>query len=348
MGKLPALDGLRALAIGLVFVLHLSTGLRRAVPTLDSHGLVAQLAGAGGVGVALFFAISGLLVGLPLARNQPLSWPEYARRRAFRILPPYYLALLGALVGQLVLGWASGRELLPALLASALFVHNVVFGAWSRILPVAWSLEIEVQFYALAPLLGKLYKNIRAEWILGLGATVGATVSALANPWLARWHLDRSILSDGHFFLLGLALAGRFVRRGGTLARESYLWDVAGLLGLGGMLFLWGRPGPLAQLVALLGTCGLTLGALHGRLGPMLARLAAPVGVRCYSIYLVHYPLLFLLLKLTTRLPSPPSFGLALALQIALVGVPILLAAEVFHRVVELPCQKYGKKRKDN
>ncbi len=345
MGKLPALDGLRALAIGLVFVLHLSTGLLRATPTLDSHGLIARLAGAGGVGVALFFAISGFLVGLPFARaNQPFSWREYVRRRVFRILPPYYLALLGALIGQIALG---GRELLPSLLASLFFVHNILFGAWSRILPVAWSLEIEVQFYAIAPFLGKLFKNPRAEWLLGLGALAGALGSALGNPWLARWHLDRSSLSDGHFFLLGLALAGRFVRLGEKLAHGSYLWDALGLLGLGGMLFFWGHPGPVAQIAALLGILGLFLGALHGKLGPRLARLAAPVGTRCYSLYLVHYPLLFLLLKLTSRLPHPPGLGATLALQLVLIGPPVLLAAEIFHRAVELPCQKYGKKRKD-
>jgi peptidoglycan/LPS O-acetylase OafA/YrhL len=344
--KLLELDGLRALAVGLVFLLHLTSALRRELPALAREsGWLLRLCGSGGVGVALFFAVSGFLVGLPFAQNRPFERRSYARRRFFRIVPPYWVALGAAFAGQLALGWVSTRELLPSLLASIFFVHNALFGAWSRVLPVAWSLEIEVQFYFLVPLLGRLYRLAHAEWILTGLAFLGAALSALLNPLLSRLHLDRSLLSDGHFFVLGMALAARFVRRG-ELVRSAPLWDVAGAGGLFAMLLLWGRPGPAAQLVALIGILALFLSALHGRVGPTLARFFAPLGERCYSLYLLHYPLLALGLGLTKHLPQPSSSEATIALHAALLVPPVLLTAELFHRIVERPCQKYGKKQK--
>ncbi len=48
-------------------------------------------------------------------------------------------------------------ELLPHLGASVLYIHNLVYGVWSTVNPVAWSLEIEVQFYLMAPLLCRVF-----------------------------------------------------------------------------------------------------------------------------------------------------------------------------------------------
>jgi peptidoglycan/LPS O-acetylase OafA/YrhL len=344
--KLPGLDGLRALAIGLVFLLHLSTGLKRTIPALAHPHIAFTLASAGGVGVALFFTVSGFLVGLPFARGERFDLRRYARRRLYRILPPYWLVLALAFIGQVALGWVSAGTLLPSLLASAFLCHNIVYGAWSRVLPVAWSLEIELQFYLLAPLLGRLYAVRRAEALLIGLALLGGVLSAVGNPYLAKARLDRSLLSEGHFFLLGMALAGRYTRLG-RLAGTGWLWDLSGICGLGLLLLTWGHPGPLVQLAALLGITGLILGALHGRGSLLIAERAAPLGRRCYSLYLLHYPLLTLALPQTTRLVSPADAGLALALQAGLVGLPILLIVEVFYRAIELPCQKYGRKPKD-
>ncbi|MGC4043652.1 MAG: acyltransferase [Armatimonas sp.] len=348
--KLPGLDGLRALAIGLVFLLHLSTGLKRAIPALDHPHLVFTLAGAGGVGVALFFAVSGFLVALPFTRGTYPDLKTYARRRLWRILPPYWLVLLIAFAGQIVMKMGTVSELLPSLLASALFLHNILYGIWSKVLPVAWSLEIEVQFYVVAPLLGRLYAHPRAETLFFGLAFAGGVLSAIANPVLAKLHLDRSLFSEGHFFLLGMGLAGRFTRLG-KLADSGWHWDFAGIVGLAVMLLNWGKLGQWTQigvqLATLVSITGLFLGALHGRICQSIANAGAPLGMRCYSLYLLHYPMLTLMLPLTKKLPMPGDAGLALLLQAIVIGLPILGATEAFYRTVELPCQKYGRNSKE-
>lgn len=344
--KLPGLDGLRALAIGLVFLLHLSTGMKRVIPALDYPHLALTLASAAGVGVALFFAVSGFLVALPFTRGVYPDLKTYTRRRLWRILPPYWLVLLIAFAGQVVMKVATIGELLPSLLASAFFLHNIVYGIWSKVLPVAWSLEIEVQFYVVAPLLGRLYARPRAEQLFFGLALMGGVLSALSNPVLAKLHLDRSLLSEGHFFLLGMGLAGRYTRLG-KLAGSGWHWDIAGMAGLALMLLTWGKPGPWVQLAALVSITGLFLSALHGRISATLANRAAPLGMRCYSLYLLHYPIITLALPFTKKLPMPADAGLALLLQGVVIGLPILGATEAFYRGVELPCQKYGRNPKD-
>src|SRR5690348_11900504 len=103
---LPALDGLRGLAIALVLWYHLMDPrvlLGKAAP-LPLYGLL----GSGFSGVFLFFVLSGFLLFLPYARAllSGESWPaarEFYRRRALRILPAYYVSLAFVLLTQAAL-----------------------------------------------------------------------------------------------------------------------------------------------------------------------------------------------------------------------------------------------------
>ena len=329
---LPELDSLRALAIATVFWLHLSTTLQRAG---ELPGALARFSSGGGWGVALFFTISGFVLALPFARHALLGEPapslkSYYLRRLRRIEPPYLIALGLAFLAQVLTHRASAADLLPHFLASALYVHNVVYGTWSAVLPVAWSLEIEVQFYLLAPLLFRMLKIAdahRRAMVLWL-ATIGMLAfSALAHPWLSERRLDRSLLSDGGFFLLGLALAERFVS--GKLPRASALWDAAGLLSLAAALWFWPSQHPLSHAVGALAVLGAFGAALSGKLGRKVALWtpAATVGGMCYSLYLTHYPLFF---GLVPRLPSG-----ALQAPLALLAAGALGA--LFYLAVERP-----------
>lgn len=327
---LPELDSLRALAIATVFWLHLSTTLRR---TGEPPGALASFSRGGGWGVALFFAISGFVLALPFARHALLGEPApplraYYLRRFRRIEPPYLVALGLAFAAQILTHRATASELLPHLLASVLYVHNIVYGTWSSVLPVAWSLEIEAQFYLLAPLLFQVFKIADARTRTGVlwGATLGLfAFSALAHPWLAAHRLDRSFLSDGGFFLLGLALAERFVA--GKFPTASRAWDVAGLLSLSLALWIWPTGHPLAHGAGAAAVLGAFGAAFCGKLGNRLARWApaAAIGGMCYSLYLTHYPIFF---GLVPRLPFGPANGLVALLAALACGALFYLSVE--------------------
>lgn len=187
-GRIPSLDGIRAVSIAFVLVAHtIGTGL---VP------MNARMAGvAGDLGVRAFFVLSGFLITTLLVRELDargtISLLSFYLRRSFRIFPAFYaylivLAVL-ALTGAIVL-----RD--NDLLAAASYTTN--FHAdrswWTGHL---WSLAVEEQFYVLWPLVLVTLGLVRA-WQF-------AIVAVLAAPMLrvALWHLwpEQRALADQVF-----------------------------------------------------------------------------------------------------------------------------------------------------
>ncbi len=146
---IPSLDGLRALSVMLVIVLH--TLLRHSLYKFIPFPL--RLIGNGALGVFIFFVISGYLITTLLLREQDktgaISLKSFYLRRAFRILPPLYayvlfLAVLGA-TGHLP--GMNRRELISALTLTRNYSTHVSLWAMEHL----WSLCIEEQFYILWP-----------------------------------------------------------------------------------------------------------------------------------------------------------------------------------------------------
>ena len=158
-GRLHQLDGLRAIAIGLVVWHHSLTSIM--VSWLDGHSLqyLANLLQAiTGSGVELFFVLSGIVLLHPYARRmRRFDVKTYAVRRCQRLYPPYWVAWLGTgVVIALATVWPTwySLQVLPRfawpdwLGGVGLFsLSDILYnGAW-------WSLSIEVTFYLLVPLI---------------------------------------------------------------------------------------------------------------------------------------------------------------------------------------------------
>src|SRR5436190_4776765 len=94
-GHVPALDGLRGIAILLVLAIHSPTPPSQDWPSL----LLTFLQSSGWMGVDLFFVLSGFLIGGILLDmpSRVESLRSFYARRALRIWPLYYVALLLAL-----------------------------------------------------------------------------------------------------------------------------------------------------------------------------------------------------------------------------------------------------------
>jgi peptidoglycan/LPS O-acetylase OafA/YrhL len=146
---IPSLDGLRALAVLLVIVLH--TLLRNTLYKFIPFPL--RLVGNGALGVFIFFVISGYLITTLLLREEDktggISLRSFYLRRAFRILPPLYayILFLAALGAAGHLPGMNGRELISALTLTRNYMHHVDLWAMEHL----WSLCIEEQFYVLWP-----------------------------------------------------------------------------------------------------------------------------------------------------------------------------------------------------
>ena len=151
-GRLPALDGIRGLAIIWV-VLHNTTDLLS--PTLHgaSH-VLAFLVHPGWIGVQLFFALSGFLITGSLLDTQRATnyFRAFYARRALRILPLYYTVLILLLIvaPELHLGATLLQANPKEQLSLWLFIVN-----WTHAAPDGfahfWSLAVEEQFYLFWP-----------------------------------------------------------------------------------------------------------------------------------------------------------------------------------------------------
>jgi peptidoglycan/LPS O-acetylase OafA/YrhL len=147
---LPQLDGVRGLAILLVMVLHLWR-----FP--EGHELLNRLAGAGWVGVDLFFVLSGFLITRILFRTKTEAgyYRKFYIRRSLRIFPLYY-AFLILVIGVLPLVVANDQLLQVRSDAAWYFLYlsNVAIGAggWAfAVTNITWSLAVEEQFYLIWP-----------------------------------------------------------------------------------------------------------------------------------------------------------------------------------------------------
>ncbi|MEO1418548.1 MAG: acyltransferase, partial [Bacteroidota bacterium] len=165
------IDGLRFLAILPVVIQHTSERTVRKLPEeLASQGdtMGAFLTQNGGAGVFLFFVISGFILSLPFAKmhlygGSKVKLKKYFGRRITRLEPPYIIWMTVFLLVVLIKGMYTFSEILPHYFLSLVYLHNAVFLKYSFINPVAWSLEVEIQFYLLAPLLTWIFfreKNV--------------------------------------------------------------------------------------------------------------------------------------------------------------------------------------------
>ncbi len=187
----------------------------------------------------LFFVISGFILALPFANHhirngKKIRLKDFYLRRLTRLEPPYILALIGLFCAYMLIGKYTFSELFPSLLASLLYVHQFVFGQAPIIATVAWSLEIEVQFYLLAPFIAYVFA-IRNAWVRRM-------VILLIIVTFAALH-DHSPLPVTtlfeflHFFLLGFLLADLYVSEV-RLSLGNGAALVAGLPIFAGLLFI--------------------------------------------------------------------------------------------------------------
>ena len=153
----PALDGLRGLAVLMVFVFHYGGGLKSADPMVRLIGHATQ---ACWIGIILFFALSGFLITGSLWNSvgQKHRLRNFYGRRVLRILPLYYAALLAAAIISVARG-STFAELKPLALY-VFFLQDLPHLSATAIqfaspLPLyhLWTLAVEEQFYILWPLI---------------------------------------------------------------------------------------------------------------------------------------------------------------------------------------------------
>ena len=151
-----ALDGLRGLAALGVLTLHV--WMFTVQGAHDRRELVSLLTGELRLGVVLFFVLSGYLLAGPWVASALDERPaprlgRFAVKRAARIAPAYWVAMLGSF--WLLSGTGHDYEVSAGQLPLfAAFGQNYVGAVAGKLDPPMWSLVVEVSFYAVLPLAG--------------------------------------------------------------------------------------------------------------------------------------------------------------------------------------------------
>ncbi len=315
----PELDGLRGTAILLVLLLHYVTDSRTHEGDFGPLYRFAQVFRLGWSGVDLFFVLSGFLIGGILldAGSSPNYFQTFYTRRAYRILPIYYVWItLCAIANYAILSSGSpenaatvGSSLRPFIFF--LFLQNFAgppASLFSKyMVSPTWSLAVEEQFYLVAPFLIRHLSLRRLTQVLLL-CVIGAPilrylVFSLLQDGATAVYILMPCRADALAMGILSAIAWRTAVKDFLLRRTLLLKILAGGLLIGALAMTKWMPGPKNaweaafqySWTASLYTSILLIALLDGRSFVARAarwRVLGEFGRISYCFYLIHLGIL--------------------------------------------------------
>lgn len=350
--RFAGLDGVRAVAALAVLLTHVGFQSGQAVNG-SGRSVLSRL----DAGVAVFFVLSGFLLhrqqavaalsGRPLPPVVPYLW-----RRALRVLPAYWLAVLAAFLLLPGNDDATLGDWLRHLTLTQVYVPDGLGAGLTQM----WSLATEVSFYLALPLLGRLAgRTLRSQlalcavmYAVGIGWQAAISQDVLPPHW-GYW-----LPGHADWFALGMALAALSAARSRLLEQvgrdavtcwlgAAALFVVAGtpLTGPYGLALL--TPSETLTRTVLYGVVAVLLllpATAYEQRGPVSVVLASPfvqwLGRVSYGVFLLHLVVLALVFDGLEREPFSGGFWLLMAWTVPL----SLLVAWGSLRVVEEPAMR--------
>ena len=345
--RLAGLDGLRGLAAIYVVIFHVFLRTFPGYP-VDHAPFWAGWFIYGRFAVVTFIVLSGFSLALSPARH---GWrldgiAQFARRRAWRILPAYWAALAFSLAVAWLIVPQPGNGVPDAksVLVNGLLVQNIV-GAHSPN-SAFWSMAVEAQLYLLFPLLLLIVRRRGALLMLSCVTLIVAAVG-IAGPHVA--HLDTFVIHSppelAALFAIGILTAGIV---GAGSERRSWPWPwlaLAAVTPVVAAIWWQGSVWTIDHLFWVDLALGpaiacLLAGLATGRPAPLLrildARPIRSLGLSSYSLYLTHAPILVIVYELIVA--GHVRQGVPAFLVTVVLVVPLTIAfARVFASVFETP-----------
>jgi peptidoglycan/LPS O-acetylase OafA/YrhL len=326
----PALDGVRALAIAGVFLLHLD---RAHFP-------------GGAFGVDVFFVLSAFLItGILLREKQEsggVDFRAFYLRRAFRLVPALIL-WIALFAIPTALAEHDGRKIAWSS-AGSLFYFSDFLEAWTHAMGAAfdqsWSLSVEEQFYLVWPAV-----LVVALLVLRRRSLKALFPVLVVLTLVSSFGVNSYFLPTGHLLAFALGAWGAYQQRYGLdrwlarFLRVPLLAPAACVVFLAASLLSTGQLGDHIVAVAVdVSAVALILALVH-RPGGTTARTLgsrpfAWVGARSYGVYLYGLTLMQLI---------PIVTGWPLHEAAPLDVVATLIVAGLSYRVLEAPIRRKGR-----
>jgi len=334
---------LRLLAVLMVLGRHMET------PPQDAplHGLLDIWHHSGGLGVDLFFVLSGFLVsGLLFSEFKKygdLNVSRFYVRRGWKIYPSFYFLLAVSYVYQLAIGKRIGDR---AIYSEMFFLQNYRGGFWNH----TWTLAVEEHFYFVLPLIllwlvrrnrGQANPFAILPWAIGIGALVLLAVRIanflLRQPIAYRTHVFPTHLRiDALFFGVALAYAYHFHAQWFQRAFRPprYLLIAAGAVLIESRL-VFGSPfyaHTVGFMQTYVGAGAMIVGVLMCEIPEnRVTRFLARLGAYSYSIYLWHMALMY------WGMPGLERWGVAWGVRTAIYMIGAFVIGIAMAKIVELP-----------
>lgn len=359
--RLHFLDALRGLAAFYVLLFHEATAkVETAVPQATSFGVLRAILNEGRHSVVFFIVLSGFSLMLPVVRSGGMElvggFGRYVKRRARRILPPYYAALLVSIAvivayNQLTIR-LGGEPVVDAaltpgsILSHVLLVHNLSFDWAYRINGPMWSVATEWQIYFVFALaLLPLWRRLGGAATVVLAWVVTSLPIFLLPPevnlyWASPWFVGSFMLGAyGAKLAFSPTISGE--------ERRRIPWPALTWLSFASVVLIavfWPNgPFPIVDLAVSLFAMSwinacvqLSAAPAHGWMLRILQwRPFVYLGGFSYSLYLVQHPLLRLSEKVLNRLGL--SADANLLSHLVFVTPVVLVVAWLFAELFERP-----------
>jgi peptidoglycan/LPS O-acetylase OafA/YrhL len=355
--RLAGLDGVRGLAALYVVCNHV---FLRAFPgyPADHAPFWAAWFIYGRFAVVVFIVLSGFSLAISPARH---GWRldglvPYAVRRARRILPPYWAALLFSLAVAWLVTPPPGEAVpgLRSIVVNGLLVQNLVSAP--RPNRAFWSIAVEAQLYLLFPLLLLLLRR-RGAVAMVAAVTLVVAVVGLLGPHIPRLEVFviQSPPDMAALFAAGIMTAGIVVA---SDSRREWPWArLAAAAAAPALAVIWwqGSVWTLDNLVWVDLALGPAVGCLFAALAtgspaPLLrvldSRPLRGLGWSSYSLYLTHGPIVVVIYEKVVAgrvSQGAPAFLVTLALAVP----ATIVFAQMFAAAFERPYRRHvaGRRR---
>lgn len=317
-------------------------------------GLIKDITALGAKGVQLFFFISAFTIFLSYQHQVKIDTSpirSFYIKRVFRIAPMYYLGIIYFALYNYLNGRAISIE---GILLNASFLHSFSPNYINNVVPGGWSIGIEMSFYLLVPLLVFYITNLKRAISFVVFCLIIRIVSLQIlnnnpfgyndNTWnqYMYWFLPNQ-LQCFSFGILFYFFNQRFLDAGNK--DWNYLIPIAAVLAI--IFFSFKKFLPiellnddfLIMIVVFLLTTFLSRNEF-----PLLVNAPiVTIGKYSYSIYLVHFAVLYILEQYVFETMKGTGSFLYFALLFSVVLTITYIVSSLTFRYIEMPMQQFAK-----
>jgi len=326
--RIQAIDGLRGVCILLVVLFHYSYVYPTKLGT--GEAVLFQLPW-GGVGVSIFFVVSGLVIMKSLVASTPL---QFAISRFARLYPAYLVCLTITTAALYLWGdWYRSISIAQYWTNATMMQYYLGF---RNVDGVYWSLRVEIVFYVLSALMFFGLKGKAFWWALLLFAVI----AFLGNSVNLRYDLPAAVLIVPkvfvfefiHYFLIGVVCCKLFFDHGRDCHSSRSGRIMVAIAAISFLDLLVNKPTYKFAAVSL-AVAVLAIAAKRPGSAVSLMICSGPIqylGKISYSLYLLHQVIGYLILRILQQA------GMDLSLAILCTLGMVIILTDLVHRLVEV------------